>query len=560
MKIHCPSCNQTYEVADSFAGKQVACNCGNQLSVPATSNQPPIVTQPQAPPSPLPVAPAPSGRATLVVASVLVGFIFGAIVGGAGYALLIAPKNLPPSPAIVAEKAPEQTPSADPSPPQPVIPVTGLVTPRDPGSTDTAVDETRPPNRQLTRDEIVFWSEKVGNELKILAVSQPGALQVLEKNPQAFHVVQVGDDCTAAKFNSNEAQLLKNWVAGGGILWARNDVFSLFNVGFERRFASAWVGDCTPSLDPKVCPVLFAVEKVNIRWDHGKAADLSFERIIPLLSAATTAHGATESKKCLWSLIPYGKGWISDVQKFDETKFDGAQFWLNFRMFCLGWDIPGAKMSNSDFRKQYTETAGVPLTGAGTDNRLVPPGQGGLVASPAALAKQPTVVTTSDELDKALAEGASQRALWVQLAEADVGKESLAKLKQWVEQGGVLWIDTDLGTPFEFPMFEMSANKVPDQAMVAKVTHAVLEGIEPGQNVGFTLAPQRYVVTGTWTALNREMTPILGWPAPTPNRLFTCCALRPLGKGTVIFRPREITINTNAGRILNENLRKYSFR
>ncbi|KPK50187.1 MAG: hypothetical protein AMK72_02825 [Planctomycetes bacterium SM23_25] len=271
----------------------------------------------------------------VVVASLAIGFILGAIAGAAGYGLLIAPTGSEETPERSAQPEP---PTAEPNP-QGGIPA-------------KTVNPSRPPSRLLKRDEIVTWSEKVNKELKILEVAQPGALRVLERNPRSIHVVRVSTDCTADKFDSAEARLLKDWVASGGIVWARNDVPSLFDVSFERRSAFGWQGECTPSSNPDLSPILAGIQRAQVRWEHSEMANLSCERVVPLLSAETTAFGGTQGRKCIWSLVPYGKGWLSDVKKIDETKYDGARFWLNFRMFCLGWDIPGAKVSTSDFVRQ----------------------------------------------------------------------------------------------------------------------------------------------------------------------------------------------------------------
>jgi hypothetical protein len=53
---------------------------------------------------------------------------------------------------------------------------------------------------------------------------------------------------------------------------------------------------------------------------------LALESDIPLKHPAGTT---------CWSLVPYGKGWISDPKPVDMTQYDGAQFWRNFCGFCL---------------------------------------------------------------------------------------------------------------------------------------------------------------------------------------------------------------------------------
>jgi hypothetical protein len=42
-------------------------------------------------------------------------------------------------------------------------------------------------------------------------------------------------------------------------------------------------------------------------------------------------------------LVRYGDGWVSNATPVDVNQFDGARFWLNFRLFCLGREIPDAR-------------------------------------------------------------------------------------------------------------------------------------------------------------------------------------------------------------------------
>jgi hypothetical protein len=57
---------------------------------------------------------------------------------------------------------------------------------------------------------------------------------------------------------------------------------------------------------------------------------LVLEKDIPFEDKAGTA---------CWSLVPYGKGWISDPKPVDTTQYDGGQFWPSFCQFCLGREL-----------------------------------------------------------------------------------------------------------------------------------------------------------------------------------------------------------------------------
>lgn len=338
MKIQCPSCGKTYMVNDSSAGKQVKCGgCGQAFAtVAAGAASPP----PQYPSPPAQVAPPSRGGKAVAIASAAVGFILGVIVGGAGYALLVGPAKSQQPPAVAGQpSAPRESP---PTAAQPDA------------SGETAPETTtpeQPPNRLLKRDEIVTWCHKVDEELKILDVGSPGALRVLESNPHSVHVVRIESTCWARQFDSQEAQLLKDWVVGGGIMLADNDVFSLFNVGSATHNLMGGIVLCVPAIDSDLCPILAGVDQVQLVSVFQKNMELDSERVVPLLKLGGTSLDGT----CAMSLVPYGKGWLCDMKRIYEEQYDGARFWLNFRMFCLGWDIPGAEMKTSEFRRQYAQ-------------------------------------------------------------------------------------------------------------------------------------------------------------------------------------------------------------
>ena len=67
-----------------------------------------------------------------------------------------------------------------------------------------------------------------------------------------------------------------------------------------------------------------------------------------------------------WSLVRYGKGWISDRKPVDRTRDDGEQFWRNFCRFCLrneGLDVAPGEESSGGVRPPAAASRG-PLAGA----------------------------------------------------------------------------------------------------------------------------------------------------------------------------------------------------
>ncbi len=371
-------------------------------------------------------------------------------------------------------------------------------------------------------------ADRVDQALKIMTLSAPGAVRALASDPTAVHVVEVTKNCTADKFSSEESELLRQWVAQGGVLWACNDVLSFFNVGFsEVRHGPGREYACDPAADPQWCPVLTGCNRVQIRMpgrDPTMLCNLSHRQVIPLWGIGDRTH---------MSMVPFGNGWIIDEKPIDLNKYDGARFWLNLRLFCLGWDIPGAE-------KQAIE----------------PPSRGKWAAKPVA---QPNVITTTDELSEAFANLSEQRVMWVRMKKDDISSEACQQLKEWVRSGGVLWLETDLGRKFTYRVGLVSSpDRLGGQAEVLESTHPILEDVKSDATIGYTLSSDGFVVIGTpGSFLRQKITPLLGWQRGKASRSVVC-ALRGEGKGMVIFRPAEIDPGNEAGRRLDANLLSFS--
>ena len=174
-------------------------------------------------------------------------------------------------------------------------------------------------------------ADLVEKELKIMTLSTGGAIRLLASNPRAAHVVDV--NCRRQDFTAEEADILRKWVADGGVAWIRSDALLLFGIGHSRGYGNEL---CGAAVSPQLCPIVTGCQTVRVREpQYAAACDLKHRNVIPLLAA----NGHT-----YLSLIPYGKGWISNPGQVDLNEFDGARFWLNFRLFCLGRRdlIPGA--------------------------------------------------------------------------------------------------------------------------------------------------------------------------------------------------------------------------
>ena len=148
-------------------------------------------------------------------------------------------------------------------------------------------------------------------------------------------IIEVADDCTVDKLDSKRGELLQRWVSEGGILWVNNEVLTLFGVQHSRL--ASWGGElyCRVSAKAEVSSILADCKKVALKDFGGKAHALVSRGVMPLLALESDIPLRHAAGTTCWSLVPYGKGWISDPKPVDLTQYDGAQFWRNFCGFCL---------------------------------------------------------------------------------------------------------------------------------------------------------------------------------------------------------------------------------
>ncbi len=124
-------------------------------------------------------------------------------------------------------------------------------------------------------------------------------------------IIEVADACTADQFNAEQTRLLRNWVSEGGVLWVNSNVLDLFGVRHSRG-SDASFAHCIPA-GPH--PILEGVNLTLLDELKDKALTLSYRGVIPLL--AVKQEGRNEyfeppAGTTAWSLVPFGKGWISD--------------------------------------------------------------------------------------------------------------------------------------------------------------------------------------------------------------------------------------------------------
>ncbi|MDW8039180.1 MAG: hypothetical protein RMI90_14245, partial [Thermoguttaceae bacterium] len=92
-------------------------------------------------------------------------------------------------------------------------------------------------------------------------------------------------------------------------------------------------------------PILKGVREVYLEDLRNKSFTLAYPGVIPLLAGRDVGDFRSYKEgDTLWSLVRYGKGWISDPKPIQLNEGDGSVFWTNFVKFCLGeiaWEPPG---------------------------------------------------------------------------------------------------------------------------------------------------------------------------------------------------------------------------
>ncbi|MEN6405345.1 MAG: GYF domain-containing protein [Thermoguttaceae bacterium] len=155
-------------------------------------------------------------------------------------------------------------------------------------------------------------------------------------------IIEVADTCTADQFDAEQTRLLRKWVGDGGVLWANSNVLQLFGVRYFKL--DHWMMS-----NEKLVPaggshsILEDVKLVYSGHVDGKSHTLSYRGVIPLLALKDRYGDDLPAGSAVWSLVPYGAGWISDPKPVDLNHGDGALFWARFCQFCLHelpWDRP----------------------------------------------------------------------------------------------------------------------------------------------------------------------------------------------------------------------------
>jgi hypothetical protein len=280
---------------------------------PPAPPPPPLAPKPNATPSPTPKPtpnptpnPAPNPAPTTA----------------AGPGVTPAP---PPAPKSVAGPPQTENLSQKPSVSQPPSAVR-----RGSAPPAAAAPPGDPLDEELSRRQVIVYS--------------PDAVPAATAN-RGIRIIEVANVCTADRFNPHQTSLLQDWVSKGGILWVNNNVLTFFGLRYAKLGPADNKLDCTVSKAVEVTPIVDGSEKVTLGNSGGRVHILAAKGVIPLLALEEESPSQQKAGTACWSVVPYGKGWISDPQPVDTTKHDGAKFWRNFCRFCLGREPAAAALT-----------------------------------------------------------------------------------------------------------------------------------------------------------------------------------------------------------------------
>ena len=161
-----------------------------------------------------------------------------------------------------------------------------------------------------------------------------------------IRIIEVADGCTADQFDAEQTRLLRGWVSAGGVLWVNGNVLDLFGVRHSSGSRASFA-HCVPA---GAHPTFEGVKLALVDELADKPINLSYRGVIPLLTVKQEGRNYISEPPVgttVWSLVPYGKGWISDPKPLGlkdggytpwalgHDPGQNALFWGQFCQFCL---------------------------------------------------------------------------------------------------------------------------------------------------------------------------------------------------------------------------------
>lgn len=167
-------------------------------------------------------------------------------------------------------------------------------------------------------------------------------------------------------------------------------------------------------------------------------------------------------------------------------------------------------------------------------------------------------ITNTADLTESLAADSAQKIIWVALSRDDIDIETRKQLRGWINNGGTLWVETDLAELFGFGgLSKAASDSLSGQAEVARVQDPIVLGLS-GEILNYELDPNGSIIKGTLSTISRSMRPLLVQLSTQNDITTVICAVREYGNGLVILRPMKIDSSSPAGRSFESILNSLS--
>ena len=179
-------------------------------------------------------------------------------------------------------------------------------------------------------------SESLEQEMarRRVLIADPANIVSVVANREVL-IMELADHCTLDKFDAKQAKLLQAWVYSGGVLWTNNNVLRLFGIQYSKLVW--WGGDleCNTTMAGDVSSLLARCKRIILRDAGGKAHGLLANGVRHLVTLEKDIPFEAKAGTASWSIVPFGKGWISNPKAVKLSDEDGEAFWRQFCLLCL---------------------------------------------------------------------------------------------------------------------------------------------------------------------------------------------------------------------------------
>jgi len=169
--------------------------------------------------------------------------------------------------------------------------------------------------------------------------------------------------------------------------------------------------------------------------------------------------------------------------------------------------------------------------------------------------QQPRITNVTD-LKKALVVDSGQKIIWAAVSRNDIDIETRKILRNWINNGGVLWVETDLAELFGFAGLR-KPDSLSNRAEVVPVQGSMVFGMSGGI-LDYELDPNGSIIKSSRSIISRSMIPLLVQPGTQNDIMRVICAARDYGDGLVILRPAKIDSSSRAGQSFESILNSMS--